>query len=182
MSAEDRFFEFTYQHLPEGEFSVKSKSPLLPILAISGLISLFWISPCSARGGYGIGPVAGINLDSEDFVVGAQAELGKVLQTARLAPGLDFELGDNTITTLNVDFRWYLFHLPETGLFFYGAAGPTLILDAPKRGGTESEIGLSLVAGLKIPMKGANRYHVEARFGVGDIPDVKLMFGILFGI
>jgi hypothetical protein len=95
---------------------------------------------------------------------------------------LDFELGDNTVTVLNSDFRLYLFNLPETGLHFYGSAGPTLVLDSPGKGDNGIEIGLSLVAGMKIPMKKENRYNLEIRFGIGDIPDLKLMLGILFGV
>ena len=138
--------------------------------------------PLSAAAGPALGPRAGYDFDSKDFVVGAEAELGRAFQNFRFARSVDFELGDNTITALNADFRLYLFHLPETGLHFYGSAGPTLLLGSPGEGETDTEIGLSLVAGMKIPMKGQNRYNLEARFGIGDIPDLKVMFAVLFGI
>jgi hypothetical protein len=124
----------------------------------------------------------GYDIDSEDFVLGAQAELGRAFQEFRFAPSVDFELGDNTWTALNGDLRLYLFRLPETGLHFYGSAGPTLLIGSPGNGDTQTELGLSLVAGVKIPMKHQNRYNLEARFGIGDIPDFKLMFAVLFGI
>ncbi len=143
---------------------------------------LFALLPYSAGAGVEIGPRAGYDLDSDNFVLGVEAELGRAFQGFRFAPSLDFELGDNTITALNADFRLYLFHLPETGLHFYGSAGPTILLDSPGDGGSQTEIGLSLVAGVKIPMQNQKRYNLEARFGLGDIPDLKLMFGILFGI
>jgi hypothetical protein len=69
-----------------------------------------------------------------------------------------------------------------TSLHFYGSAGPTLVLDSPGKGDNGIEIGLSLVAGMKIPMNKENRYNLEVRFGIGDIPDLKLMLGILFGV
>lgn len=157
-------------------------SPLLTVAKIV-LISLIVALPLSVSGSSALGPRVGINFDSDKITFGVQAELGRVLQTARFAPSLDFELGNNnTATTLNFDFRWYLFPLPETGLIFYGSAGPTIVFDPPGKGDAQSEIGLSLVAGVKIPMKGKNRYNLEARFGIGDIPDLKVMFGILFGI
>ncbi len=169
--------------VPKGESVVNMRSSSILTVARMGLVILIAALPLSASGSSAIGPRVGINFDSDKFTIGAQAELGRVLQTARFAPSLDLDLGDNnTMTALNFDFRWYLFPLPETGLFLYGSAGPTIVLDSPGKGGTQSEIGLSLVAGVKIPMKGKNRYNLEVRFGFGDIPDLKVMFGILFGI
>lgn len=130
----------------------------------------------SASAGAAIGPRAGYDFDTDNLVLGAEAELGRAFQNFRFAPSVDFELGDNTVTAINSDFRFYLFNLPETGLQFYGSVGPTVVLN------NQTEIGLSLVAGMKIPMKRENRYNLEIRFGIGDIPDVKLMLGILFGI
>ena len=169
--------------VPEGELVVNMKSSSILTVARIGFVILIVTLPLSASGSSALGPRVGMNFDSDKFVIGAQAELGRVLQTARFAPSLDLDLGDNnTMTSLNFDFRWYLFPLPETGIFFYGSAGPTIVLGSPGKGDTQSEIGLNLVAGVKIPMKGKNRYNLEVRFGFGDIPDLKVMLGILFGI
>lgn len=146
------------------------------------LLILLAIVPSSAIASNAIGPRAGYDFDSENFVLGAEAEFGRVFQNFRLAPSLDFELGDKSITAFNADFRLYLFHLPETGLRFYGSIGPTILLSSSKGGDSQSDIGLSLVAGMKIPMKGKKRYNLETRFGIGDIPEFKLMLAVLFGI
>ena len=124
-----------------------------------------------------LGPRGGYDFDTEQFVIGVEGEFGRALQAFRFAPSLDFELGDANSTMFNADFRLYLFNLPETGLRFYGSAGPTIVLDSPR---DETDIGLSLVAGMKIPMKNQNRYHLETRFGIGDIPDFKLMAAVMF--
>jgi hypothetical protein len=152
------------------------------VFAGTVFLILFALSPTFVNAGVAVGPRAGYDFDSDDFVLGAEAELGRAFQNFRFAPSLDFELGDNTITAFNADFRLYLFHLPETGLHFYGSAGPTLLFGSRGKGDTETELGLSLVAGMKIPMKKQNRYNLEMRFGIGDIPDLKLMISILFGI
>ena len=142
-----------------------------------GLVILLVIAPSSVRGSSAIGPRVGVNIDSDKLVIGAEAELGRAFQNFRFAPSLDFELGDNTATVLNSDFRLYLFNLPESGLRFYGSAGPAVVM-----GNSQVEIGFSLVAGVKIPMKGKKRYNLETRFGFGEIPSLKVMFSILFGI
>lgn len=129
-----------------------------------------------------LGPRGGYDFDSEDLVIGAEAELGHAFQNFYFAPSIDFELGDNSFTAINSDFRLYLIHLPETGLQFYGSAGPTLLMISGNNNNSDTELGLSVVAGMKIPMNGRNRYNLETRFGFGDIPDFKLMFTVLFGI
>ncbi|MBE0566360.1 MAG: hypothetical protein IH621_10405 [Krumholzibacteria bacterium] len=141
----------------------------LPLLLAAGLILL--ASLPAAAGGFG--PRLGLE-DGDDFFLGAQGELGPVLGEANLVPGLDFRLGDSGTTTANVDLRWYLLPLPDTGLRFYGAAGPTLVLSP----GTE--LGLSLSVGLNIPMQSNRRYNVEYRFGLGDIPESKVAVAVLF--
>lgn len=137
--------------------------------------------PNSAIAGAAIGPRIGYDFDTDNLVLGAEADLGRVFQNFNFIPSIDFELGDNSTTVLNADFRLDLFNLPETGLRFYGSAGPSLVLDSPGNGGDNIEIGLSLTAGMKIPMKRGNRYDLDLRFGLGDIPDLKLVLGILFG-
>ena len=105
--------------------------------------------PASVMGEWALGPRAGVNLDTDQFVIGGEAEFGRVLQSFRFAPSVDIELGDNGFTAINSDFRLYLFNLPETGLRFYGSVGPTLLLDSRDGSDTETEIGLSLVAGIR---------------------------------
>lgn len=138
--------------------------------------------PLSTNAGALLGPRGGYDFDADKINIGAEAEFGKALETFRFAPSIDFGLGDNSVTAINGDFRLYLFHLPETGNQFYGSIGPTLVIVSPNKGKNDTNLGLSLVAGIKIPMKSGNRYHLETRFGVGDISNFKLMFTLLFNI
>lgn len=127
----------------------------------------------SARDGVGLH--GGLSRGPDQIVVGGQAELGPVLGAAFFAPSLDVGFGGNsTVTVINGDLRWYLLPLPETGIRFYGQAGPTVVVSP------DTELGLSLGLGADIPMKNRRRYHVEARFGFGDVPDLKIVLGILF--
>lgn len=150
------------------------------ILFSVGILMAVLISATPAFAGVipAFGLRAGVSQNPDQFVVGGMLELGSALGPASLVPSVDFGFGDNVNSTAaNLDLRFYLFPLPQTGINFYGAAGPTLAF-----ANSNSEIGLSLVGGAKIPMKGKNRYNVEARFGIGDIPDLKIMLGVLFGI
>ncbi len=168
-------------HTEKGQAVTHMNSLLNSVFAGILVLILIVLLPVTASAGKAIGPRAGYDFDSDNLVIGVEAELGRAFQNFRFAPSLDFGLGDHSTTVLNADFRLYLFHLPETGLHFYGSAGPTILLNSKSKDG-QSEIGFSLVAGLKIPMKGMKRYNLETRFGYGDIPKFKLMLTLLFGI
>ena len=123
-----------------------------------------------------LGVRAGMSNAPDQFVIGGQAELGPVLGPALFAPSLDIGFGaGQTVAVLNLDLRWYLLPLPETGLYFYGAAGPALLVSP------DTDVGFSAVGGIDIPMTSArNRYNFEARFGFGDVPDRKIVLSVLF--
>jgi hypothetical protein len=159
-----------------------SRKTILSCIIVCGVVS-YALTGNTARADDAIGFRVGGSASPDQFVIGGQAEFGRVFESARIAPSLDLGFGnDIMVTTANLDFRWYLIPLPETGLFFYGAAGPTVVVVSPDGGDSQTDIGLSLTAGVKIPMRGGNRYNLEARFGVGDIPDFKIMFGALFAL
>ena len=153
------------------------KKRLLGILLGFGILTLV---PAVLKAGpvrAALGVRAGASQNPDQFVIGAQAEVGS-LGLATIAPSIDLGFGDGSdLTAANLDLRWYLFPLPETGIQFYAAAGPTAVF-----ANSQIDVGLSLTAGAKIPMKGKGRYNLEARFGIGDIPDLKVMLGILFGL
>ena len=151
------------------------KKSVWGVLLAFGILFTFEAESAPIKGALGLR--AGASSNPDQFVVGAQAEVGQ-FGMATIAPSIDLGFGDNSdLTAVNLDLRWYLFPLPQTGIQFYAAAGPTAVFVS-----SQSEVGLSLTAGAKIPMKGTGRYNIEARFGIGDIPDLKVMLGVLFGL
>ncbi len=154
-----------------------TKRICLVILAAGTLLASATLKDAAAGGRDALGIRAGVSLDPDQFVLGGQAEFGPVVGPAYLVPSLDFGFGDaSTVAIANVDLRWYLLPLPETGVQFYGSAGPTLVLSP------DTEFGFTLTAGMDVPMKGQRRYNLELRFGFGDAPDLKIMAGLIFGM
>jgi hypothetical protein len=153
------------------------------ILALSA-IAILSSSSAFAASKYALGGRAGFSSSPDQFILGLQGSFGNVggaAGTAVFAPSADVGVGDNfTSLLINGDLRWYMFRLPETGIKFYGAAGPTLGYYSVNNAGSSTELGLSLTAGARIPMKGKRSYNLEMRFGFGDIPDLKLMLGVMF--
>ena len=147
----------------------------------TALVGIFFLSPVmdsqAQSQGTALGPRIGLSRGPDQVFIGAQAEFGPLIGAARFVPSLDFGLGDgNNVTTLNTDLRWYLLPLPETGIYFYGSAGPTIVLSP------DTDLGLSLTVGANIPMKNRRRYNLEVRFGFGDVPDLKIALALMFGL
>jgi len=130
----------------------------------------------NAGRGDGLGILFGQDTHPDDFFVGGQAEFGPVTSAAFLVPSFHIAFDDGAASAANLDLRWYLLPLPETGIRIYGAAGPTILF------ASDTQIGLSLTAGFNIPMRNRRRYNVELRFGFGDIPDLKFDAAVMFGI
>lgn len=129
--------------------------------------------------GLGFGVRAGLGLDPDQFVVGAQFSLGKSLKIFRVVPSVDFGFGNNRTTIdFNADFLARLL-VEGTSFGFYGGGGPTLAFIDHSGGNSNWELGLSVVAGLQVPLIPKKATNIEARFGIGHIPDFRLLFAII---
>lgn len=145
------------------------------VATIPLILSLLLAAP-TAQATSAIGARAGVNDSGNDLYLGAQMEFMAKFGAFSLVPGFDFGPGTDAPSVANADLRLYLIPLPETGLRFYAGAGPTMMLSG------DLELGLSLTAGINIPMKGSRRYNVEYRWGLGDIPDHKFGVAVMFGL
>jgi len=122
------------------------------------------------RGGFGLSP--------DQFVVGAQYSLGKKVRILRVVPSLDVGFGDNVTTlTFNGDFLGRLI-LEDTNIGLYGGAGLTLAYWGYDSG-SDWKPGLTLVFGTQVPLFKNNATNLEARFGLGDVPDFRLLLAFI---
>ena len=144
--------------------------------AVGILVLVACLGAQNARAGSALGPRAGINRGGDDLYLGVQMGFMAEFGSFSLVPSFDFGPGTDAPSVANADFRLYLIPLPETGLRFYGGAGPSMMLSG------DLELGLSLTLGLNIPMQGSRRYNVEYRWGLGDIPDHKMGVAVMFGM
>jgi hypothetical protein len=130
--------------------------------------------------GLGLGVRAGLGLDPDQFVVGAQFSLGKTLSIARIVPSADIGFGDNVTTILfNADLLLRL-NVEGTSFGFYGGGGPTLAFIDRKDAGSDWQLGLTLTVGAQVPIFPKNATNIEARIGLGKIPDFRLLFAFIF--
>ena len=124
---------------------------------------------------------AGYSSKPDQFVIGAQADMGEIYRRVHIVPSIDAGFGDHLTTfAFNGDIQLFV-PLPKSMSSLYGIAGPTIMIWTPEIGDGDTEIGLTLGLGARMPLGNSGWYNVEARFGIGDIPDVKVLLGIFFG-
>jgi hypothetical protein len=122
-----------------------------------------------------LGPRFGL-MENDEAFLGVQAEFSPIFRRASLVFDADFGLGSGKPNLIDADLRLPLVPLPETGLMFYGQAGPTWQVSP------DGEFGLSVGLGLIVPMKETRRYNFEYRWGFGDVPDHRVSVTVMFGL
>jgi hypothetical protein len=125
-----------------------------------------------AASSLGFGVKAGLGIEPGQFVIGAQYSLGKALGIFRVVPAVHVGFGDVTTFDFNVDFLARLI-TKDSGFGFYGGAAPTLIV-----GDGFDEFGITLIGGVQVPIMKSRATNIEGRFGLGDLPDFRLLLTI----
>jgi hypothetical protein len=124
---------------------------------------------------------AGYGMDPDQFVIGGQADLARIFGNLHLVSSIDAGFGDNMTTfAFNPEVNLFL-PLPKSSASLYGILGPSLVLWSPEEGDGDTEIGVTLGLGTRIAMGKSGWYNFEARFGIGDIPETRILFGLLSG-
>ncbi|MGH8015134.1 MAG: hypothetical protein ACREBV_02985 [Candidatus Zixiibacteriota bacterium] len=156
------------------------RKPLYSVLVAVTAILSFGLAEIQAAPGGNFGVRGGYDFDAEQAVIGFQAELGKLIELARFAPSADYGFGNDLTTfAFNGDIRIYI-SPPQAAATFYGSVGPTFfVIDSDGRD-ADSEFGLTLSGGVKFGAGKGRFYNLEGRFGMDDMPDFRLLFGIYF--
>ena len=156
-------------------------------LAVVIILSIFVLdthaqgeSGKASHSGLGFGLRGGFGLDPDQFVVGAQFSLGQKFHFFRVVPSVDLGLGDNmTSIDFNVDLLLRLI-AEDISFGIYGGIGPTLAYLDSKKADSKWRLGLSTVAGTQLPLSRKVATNIEGRFGIGKIPDFRLLLAIIF--
>jgi hypothetical protein len=134
------------------------------------------------RSGMEFGVRAGYSINPDQFVIGAQAVSRSMSYGLRLAPSVDLGFGDNITTYLfNLDVHFLSARFPKSSSGFYLGVGPAIAVYDFSDFDDDTEIGVNIVGGLRLPMGSRNSYNIEGRFGFGDMPDFRILLGVLFG-
>jgi len=124
----------------------------------------------------GVGPRVGFSVDPDQLVLGGQMIVGEVAPNLTFDPNLELGFGDDvTVVAANFDLHYH-FDVPDMTWRPYAGFGLGInFIDWD--GGDETEVGGNVILGAGVPTSAGNRFFGELKFGLGDIPELKLMVG-----
>jgi hypothetical protein len=123
-----------------------------------------------------------MSVDPDQFVAGGQMFLGPLASNLYLSPSLEFGFGDDvTIVQVNGDLVYVLKESGSLHPYFGGGVG--LAFADADNAGSDTNVGANLFGGLRFA-RGDRESHffVEGRFGIGDLPEFKILGGWNFAM
>jgi hypothetical protein len=121
----------------------------------------------------------GFSFDPDQFVAGAFMGFRDFKPGFSLRPSLDIGLGNDVFTFAINGNGQYHFRNVDFAAIPYAGAGVALAY-YNRDGGSSTEIGVNLFGGLDWDLGGYRIAFAELQFGLGDIPDVKIVGGFGF--
>jgi hypothetical protein len=138
----------------------------LALLSFLTLALVTFAAPAFA----GAGLHLGMTVNPDDFLLGLHFESAAVAPSVTLVPSAEVGFGDATMIAGNLDLH-YTFKT-QSELAPYAGGGITLNW-FDNDGGSETDFGGSILAGIKLSPK----YFLEGKVGLGDVPDWKFYVG-----
>jgi hypothetical protein len=123
------------------------------------------------------GPRFGFSSGPDQFLVGAQLDLGQIVPDFTFTPNADLGIGEGeTTVSLNADFHYH-FRVQGSPWRPYVGGGIGFI------GGNGGSVGGgSILGGAIVPTQSGSRFFAEAKVGLADLPDFKLLVGWNFAM
>ncbi|HZN82428.1 MAG TPA: hypothetical protein VFC01_22525 [Mycobacterium sp.] len=161
---------------------------MLKRLLIIGALVGFAAAPAHAAAVVGgAGPRVGFSIDPDQIVFGGQLIIGEVAPQLTFDPSLEFGFGDHyTVIAANFDLHYH-FAIQNSAWRPYAGGGIGLNFiefdsNDPFVDNSNTEVGGNVVIGAGVPTQGGNRFFGEMKFGLGDIPTLKMLVGWNFKI
>jgi hypothetical protein len=163
------------------------------ILALTAALA-FTASHAAEVGFRGWGPRFGVQSDPDQFVAGAQFDLGEFAKNIRWQPSVELGFGDHKTSLYGNFMVSYYFPVNAAVTPYAGAQVQAWIFDNDGHNcnasgnncddgfddGFNAEIGLDAVGGIETKLKSGNRFLAELQVGIGDIPEIRVLVGWTF--
>ena len=137
------------------------------VLSLAVLALLVFAAPAFA----GVGLHGGFSIDPDDFLIGIHFQSKPVAEDLRFVPSVEAGFGDVTMIAGNADLH-YMFNTSSERKPYVGGGFTVNWFDTD--GDDDIQFGGSILGGLALNPK----YFVEAKIGLGDVPDWKFLIGI----
>ena len=163
----------------------RTTGSVLRIVALTALVAAAGMSGAQAdEEGWGLR--FGFADDPDQAVIGAQYDVGEVVDHVHVVPMFEIGFGDDaTVVSVAAVAYWHFKKGPEKIDPYAGAGVQAGWIDLddddfPGNDDSDFEIQVNVLGGLRFPLKNKNELFVELILGSGDLHDAQIMGGIRF--
>ena len=131
----------------------------------------------------GWGPRVGVSINPDQFHFGAHLDFGNFAQHVRFQPNFEMGFGnDFTLVTINAEAAYrFLSRWDVWSPYAGGGLGANIKhFDNGNNNDSETDIGVNALAGIERGLSSGDRFFLEAKFSLNDIPDAKVTAGWTF--
>ncbi len=133
----------------------------------------------------GWGPRVGLTVNPDQVHFGAHVDFGNFAKRLRFQPNVEVGIGDNlTIIAANLELNYRFAERWDVWTPYAGGGLGVFFIDVDNErigGGSNTEIGLSVLGGIEKGISGGDRFFIEGKLGLIDAPDFKVTVGWTFG-
>lgn len=166
------------------------KGPWLILVAAAMAASLcpalVLADPATDVGFRGWGPRIGLSMNPDQFHFGAHMDFGNFARHVRFQPNLEIGFGDDmSLYAVNAEAAYRFRSTWDVWTPYLGGGLGANIKKFDSNGNdgnndSQTDLGVNLLGGIEKGLTNGDRFFVEGKFSVNDVPDAKVTVGWTF--
>ncbi len=156
---------------------------LAAVLAAALAPALALADPASDVGFRGWGPRVGLSVDPDQVHFGAHFDYGHFARRVRFQPNFEVGFSDNvTLVCLNAEAAYRFSEKWDVWSPYLGGGLGLNIksFDNGRHDDSDTDLGVNLLGGIEKGLANGDRFFVETKLSLNDVPDVKITIGWTF--
>ena len=159
--------------------------PVAATLALAlGLVPGWALADVDTDIGFrGWGPRVGLSLNPDQVYFGAHLDFGNFARHVRFQPNLELGFGDNVkLFTVNAEAAYRFRSTWDVWTPYLGGGIGANIksVDTGRGNHSQTELGVNLLGGIEKGLSNGDRFFVEGKISLNDVPDAKIAIGWTF--
>jgi hypothetical protein len=151
------------------------------VLALGPAVAM--AGPDTDVGFRGWGPRVGLSLNPDQLHFGAHLDFGNFARHVRFQPNVELGFGNNvTLLTVNAEAAYRFSSAWDVWTPYLGGGLGANIKSVDIAGSSTShtDIGVNALGGIEKGLANGDRFFIEGKFSLNDVPDAKITVGWTF--